>query len=689
MKRTSIAYRLNLIMVFVALIIISFSAILISVGYYVDKSSNNVANVDIPLALNSLAMLEEFGDMNSNLLEYLLGEEEEKQEYFGNYEEFLKYRRQMPTGTIYDEQLSQLETMVSNYQIDAKKRVFNTYNPTLEKRTTEKVRHLMNDVGIPLESLLDEMKEEEIADVGSANSLADVIEDDLPGVRFYLELVDEAGDMLADLDRFTLGDIGARKSFYENALSFERYFAKLKPLEQKEDEIIRIKEIERLFYQLKKTGSEVFENYAVFDKNSALLAVDELEHQVFGKAELMLDNMSEQSRIDAQQSMASLKTLADNVNLIMVITTLSGIALIIVLLTYTKQSIFIPINTIAAIISRLRKGERNFSIKDSGRNDEMGKVIGDLKQFQIELIELDDLRDQEQQMRDNLANERDKAQEALSKLELTQDRLGALERVKLAEDKLAASEKLASLGSLVAGVAHEVNTPLGVGVTMSTTLEHQVQVFVDSMKSGQVKKSDLEVFENNTQKSFKLLVSALEQASHLISNFKQVAVDQTSSKRRDFNVYKTLEEVLSTLHHQVRHTNIKCEIQGDKSLVMDSFPGPLGQVITNLFSNAVAHAFENKDDGEININYEQSSDNLVLSFNDNGCGIPSTNLKRIYEPFYTTKLGRGGSGLGLNIVHNIVTGLLAGSINVSSSETGTVFTIIIPLTTPHRESVNE
>ena len=154
-------------------------------------------------------------------------------------------------------------------------------------------------------------------------------------------------------------------------------------------------------------------------------------------------------------------------------------------------------------------------------------------------------------------------------------------------------------------------------------------------------------------------------------------------------MYTTIEEILNTLHHQVRNTKIHCNIHGDNTLTMDSFPGPFGQVITNLFGNAIAHAFEGTDEGEINITYKKSNHNLVLEFSDNGCGIPEKNLKKIYEPFYTTKLGKGGSGLGLNIVYNIVTDLLAGEINVSSSDSGSIFSIKIPLTTPYRESMSE
>ncbi len=682
MTSTSIANRLNLLMLLMSLIILLFSAALITISYQINSSSDKIANVDIPLALNSLAMLEEFGDMNSNLLEYLSGESEEKQEYFDNYKEFIRFRSLMPKNSKFAHDIEKLDDLMAVYKQEAQNMVFGRYDPLVERATVLKVKNLLIEVGIPLENLLDEMKEEEISDVGSANSLEDVISDDLPGVRYYLELVDEAGDMLADLDRFTLGDTSSRKSFYQNALSFERYLAKLKPLEQKTDEIIRIREIERLFQQLKSTGKEVFDSDFVFSRNAALATIDSLEHRVFNRAELILDTVSEKSRLDALSSIGALNKVATEVNYILVFTTIGGIFLITVIFLYLKQAIFSPINNIAEIVSRLRQGERDIIIEARNPDDELGRVINNLKQFQFELSELDSLRIKEHQNLEKLAEERDRAQDALAKLEETQDRLGAIEELKIAEDKMAITEKLAALGTLVAGVAHEVNTPLGVSVTLATALEEKVLSFIDSIKVGKISKTQLDKFETGCADAFTLLNSVLVQASNLISNFKQVAVDQASSKRREFNLYQVMDEVLNTLHHQIKHTDITYSLAGDKSLEMDSYPGPLGQVITNLFNNSIIHGFETTEKGEIKIAFTQQADNISITFTDNGIGISQEGLKRIYDPFYTTKLGKGGSGLGLNIVHNIVTNLLGGEIKVLESDIGVVFNIIIPLISP-------
>lgn len=675
MKRTSIANRLYLMLTMIILVIISFSIVIITIGVQVKNSSDKVIHHDMPLALNSLAMLEELGDMNSNLLEYLLGEYEEKQEYYGNYDELFRFYNLIPKEGQLEPELMQIQRMVKVHNTESTRRVFDTYDPILERSANAKINQLIINVGNPLEQLLDQSKEEEIADVGSTKNIDEIINDDLPGVRFYLELVDEAGDMLADLDRFVLGDSNAKASFYKNALDFETYLAQLKPLEQKPEELIKVAEIERLFNQLKSTGSEVFINYAAVNRVSALNAVEELEHQVFNEAEAILDSLSSQSRHDVETSMTSLKTLSSNLMIIMLFASFIVISLIVFVLYYARRVVFNPIASISTAVSKLRSGERDFVISRQPHNDELSDVIEHLSQFQKELTELDTLREQEQLMADSLAIERDKAKDALNNLQETQG-------------KLIASEKLASLGSLVAGVAHEVNTPIGVSVTMSTTLQSQFTQFIELIKSGTIKKSNLSKFEQESTESLALLINSLTSASNLISSFKQVAVDQTSAKRREFNVYTVIDEVLKTLHHQIKRTRINYSFNGPDNVIMDSFPGALGQVITNLFTNAVAHGFDGADEGNIDIAYHVEADQLILSFSDNGKGIPLENLRKVFDPFFTTKLGKGGSGLGLNIAHNIVSGLLGGDISVESNQ-GTTFSITLPLIAPKREGEND
>ena len=218
-KRQSIASRINLILGLISVVILVFSITIIYLSSQISSATERVADYDLPEALNTLAMLEELGDMNSNLLEYLLGEEEEQQEYFGNFDEFIRFRELIPTNIKEQNTIERVVRLVEGHKSKAISQVFEVYYPEKERRAAADINSLIHNVGKPLEILLDQMKDEEIADVGSANDPQDVINDDLPGVRFYLELVDEAGDMLADLDRFVLDDTNAKKSFFDNAVA--------------------------------------------------------------------------------------------------------------------------------------------------------------------------------------------------------------------------------------------------------------------------------------------------------------------------------------------------------------------------------------------------------------------------------------------------------------------------------------
>ncbi|RJG42185.1 sensor histidine kinase [Motilimonas pumila] len=675
MKRHSIASSLYLILGGIALVILLFSTTVVYLGTQVNQASEKVIAHDMPAALNTLAMLEELGDMNSNMLEYVLGEKEEKHEYYSNLDEFHRFRRLIPENFVGNNTIEHLERIVDAYEEIARLRVFEVYNPIAESHAANEINQLLINVGRPLEKLLNEMKEEEIADIGTQEDLNEVISDDLPGIRFYLELVDEAGDMLADLDRFVLGDSNARRSFFENALQFETYLAQLKKIENKPEEIIKLREIKRLFIELKEGGTRIFDGYQARTKLQALEAIDDLEHQNFKDAEDLLDDISYQSRSEVDRAMLGLSELADQITWVIGIASLATLLFVISITVYTRRYIFRPINTITQTIDALRKGERNFEIPDSGRHDELSDVIVSLKQFQAELVELDQLRSKEQGMQKAITSEKEKAEEALEELQATQS-------------KLIATEKMASLGALVAGVAHEVNTPIGVSVTISTTLARNFEHFLEKVKSGEIKLSDLDKFEADSLQSLQLLNNSLEQASHLIHNFKQVATDQTSSKRREFEVKETLEEILSTLQHKIKRSHISCKIEGCEHIVMDSYPGPFGQVITNLFNNAVLHGFEEQGEGLITIRFEQKSDQLKILFSDNGQGIPPENIGKVFDPFFTTKLGRGGSGLGLNIVHNIISGLLGGSVTVDS-RLGTTFELMLPLIAPRSEADSE
>ena len=253
-----------------------------------------------------------------------------------------------------------------------------------------------------------------------------------------------------------------------------------------------------------------------------------------------------------------------------------------------------------------------------------------------------------------------------------------------AQDDLVRTEKLAALGSLVAGVAHELNTPLGNALIVASTLHDKSAQFDKEAHSGTLRRSQLDEYVRMNVQATDLMMHNLTQAADLLSSFKQVAVDQTSAKRRKFDLKDSIEEVLSTVRVLVKNKPISVRADLADGVRMDSYPGPLGQVVNNLFNNALEHAFAGRPGGQITIRTQRADDDrVVLEFCDDGVGIAPGDLPKIFDPFFTTRLGQGGSGLGLNIVHNIVTGVLGGRISVESKPgRGTCFTLQIPVVAP-------
>ena len=260
----------------------------------------------------------------------------------------------------------------------------------------------------------------------------------------------------------------------------------------------------------------------------------------------------------------------------------------------------------------------------------------------------------------------------------------ALQDLQRAQDDLLQTEKLAALGSLVAGVAHELNTPLGNALIVASTLRDKSATFEAEARSGALRRSSLEEYVRMSRQASELVMHNLTQAAELVSSFKQVAVDQTSAKRRVFDLKEVIEEVLSTVHHLLRNKPISVRTDLAEGIRMDSYPGPLGQVVNNLFNNALEHAFAERGVGEMTIATRLvGPDQVELEFLDNGAGIDPAHLSKIFDPFFTPRLGQGGSGLGLNIVHNVVTGVLGGRIDVSSRPgEGTCFRLRIPAVAP-------
>lgn len=249
---------------------------------------------------------------------------------------------------------------------------------------------------------------------------------------------------------------------------------------------------------------------------------------------------------------------------------------------------------------------------------------------------------------------------------------------------LVEQEKLAALGSLVAGVAHELNTPIGNGLMMASSVQDRIRFVTRQLEAKTLRRSDLEIFMSDTRESWYLIMQGLISVAYLINSFKQVAVDRTSVQRRRFNLRQICHEIGATLANHMRLSGHKLVQDIPESIELQSYPGPFGQVVTNLINNALLHAFDGRSDGIMRMTAREAPNQRVLfEFHDDGVGIPEEHIKRIFDPFFTTKLGQGGSGLGLNISYNIVTELLGGQIVVQSVPMqGTCFLIDFPLIAP-------
>lgn len=260
----------------------------------------------------------------------------------------------------------------------------------------------------------------------------------------------------------------------------------------------------------------------------------------------------------------------------------------------------------------------------------------------------------------------------------------ALDTLRQTQEELIRSDKMAALGSLVAGVAHELNTPIGNSVTIATTLAANAVEIGAQHAAGRLRRRDFDEHLEVTREATGLLVRSLSRAEELVRSFKQVAMDQTSEQRRRFELGGFLHEMAITLSPMVRNSPYVLEIAPLEALEMDSYPGALAQIFTNLLSNALLHAFDGRRHGNIRVTPRHTGPGWVeIRFDDDGNGIPAANLPRIFDPFFTTRLGKGGSGLGLHIVYNLATRILGGRVEVDSAPgRGSSFVLTLPCTAP-------
>ncbi|HCB17326.1 MAG TPA: HAMP domain-containing histidine kinase [Alteromonas sp.] len=257
-----------------------------------------------------------------------------------------------------------------------------------------------------------------------------------------------------------------------------------------------------------------------------------------------------------------------------------------------------------------------------------------------------------------------------------------LEKLHQFQRQIVENEKMASLGDMVAGVAHEVNTPIGLGITASTMMLDRLAVIDQQFKDKTLKASAMERFINESRENLNIIYRNLDRAAQLISSFKQVAVDQTSEEAREVNVKQLIEETLMSMRPRLKKVTHTINIDCSETLNVMCKAGPLNQILINLIMNSLIHAFETVENGKIDVIARLTDDQkLKIIYKDNGSGIPTSIKKRIFDPFVTTKRGQGGSGLGMHLVFNLVTQALNGNIKLESEEgNGVEFTLTFPVT---------
>jgi two-component system NtrC family sensor kinase len=407
-----------------------------------------------------------------------------------------------------------------------------------------------------------------------------------------------------------------------------------------------------------------FLSYERLDKNAAL-AADHITRRrdvryggdVIGQVELAYSLSAAQARAASETRLLAIIIFAQ---LIVSLLTLSWVL---------HRKVLSPLQKLGAAAAGIAKGDLKTTIPTLAQ-DEFGELS---QQLDIMRSELDIHFSQLEQRVDKRTMELRTVNATLR---------DTLDRLQQTQHYLVQSEKLAALGSLVAGVAHELNTPIGNGLTVATSMCDSCDTLKKGLAEG-LTRTALERFVRDMDEGAQLVCRNLEKASELVSGFKQVAMDRTSAQRRQFSLTAILQETRLTVSPAFKRTPFVVDIDVAEDVTLDSYPGPLGQVITNLLNNALVHAFDGRSAGTVVMRAQKKHDTVELVVEDDGVGIAEEHRNRIFDPFFTTRLGAGGSGLGMHIVHNIVTGILGGKIGLwSQVGKGTQFILTLPLSAP-------
>ncbi len=361
---------------------------------------------------------------------------------------------------------------------------------------------------------------------------------------------------------------------------------------------------------------------------------------------------------------------------------IGGFAVFIAYLFINRFSDYIthPIDDLLSSVKLITSGDYTKSIA-AVSNDEIGRLAIEFNTMRLEIQESTETL---QVTNSQLLNKEAELSELNIHLEekvteRTKEVEESLARLKQAQGQLVEAEKMASLGGLVAGVAHEINTPVGIGVTAASHIRKKSRDFQEKYNSGKLSRKDFESFVVGTVENSEIILSNMERAAELIQSFKQVAVDQTTEDIRDFEMGQYIQELLASLHPKLKKTQHHIDVNIKEKIFVKTVAGAVSQVFTNLIMNSLIHGFENLERGVISITITTENTNVKVEYRDNGCGIPIENIGKVFDPFFTTKRGMGGTGLGMHILFNLITQKLQGQVRCNDTdEAGAFFEILFP-----------
>jgi signal transduction histidine kinase len=339
------------------------------------------------------------------------------------------------------------------------------------------------------------------------------------------------------------------------------------------------------------------------------------------------------------------------------------LAIIIIVGIVIALSIRLPLQQIMASMQTITSGDFDRQVQGTNAQDEIGEMARAVEVFRENAIA-------KREADDELRASKEKAESALLELNA-------------AQQNLIDAERLAALGGLVAGVAHEVNNPIGISLTVASSFARRADMFESELKSdAPLRRSQLEDFVRTCQDAAQQLVANLHRAGELIQSFKQVAVDRSHAERRQFSLSEATDQIIASLRPVLKKAPVTISVEVPDGLIIDGYPGSYGQILTNLFLNATNHAFPNGRSGTISISAKpRGNDDIEIIFADNGAGMTPDVQRQAFDPFFTTRRNEGGTGLGLHIVYNLVTQQLGGRMMLDSRlGQGTTFRIIMPRT---------